>query len=119
MDPPAFFSTIKAAEGGVMVWGMFSWHHLGFLTPVSHRSYATVLLLTMCNCASLCCHNLPPSTIMHPEGGKAKVVSDWFHEQHNRLSVFFCQLQKLALKRVEHLWDVVFTTMMVHLKNLL
>ncbi len=31
MDPSCLVSTIQAAGGGVMVWGIFSWHTLGHL----------------------------------------------------------------------------------------
>ncbi len=30
--------------GGVMVWGIFSWHTLGLLVPIEHRLNATVYL---------------------------------------------------------------------------
>jgi len=33
MDP----SCLVAGGGGVMVWGMFSWHTLGPLVPIGHR----------------------------------------------------------------------------------
>ncbi len=41
---PAFVSTVQAAGGGVMVWGLFSWHTLGLLVPIEHRLNATVYL---------------------------------------------------------------------------
>ncbi len=31
------FSTVQAGGGGVMVWGIFSWHTLGPLVPIEHR----------------------------------------------------------------------------------
>ncbi len=36
MDPSCLVSTIQAG-GGVMVWGIFSWHTLGVLVPIEHR----------------------------------------------------------------------------------
>jgi len=30
-------TTVQAGGGGVMVWGMFSWHTLGPLLPIGHR----------------------------------------------------------------------------------
>ncbi len=36
MDPSCLVSTVQAA-GGVMVWGIFSWHTLGTLVPIEHR----------------------------------------------------------------------------------
>ncbi len=50
MDPSCLVSTVQAAGGGVMVWGVFSCHTLGPLVPIEHRLNATVylsLLLTM------------------------------------------------------------------------
>ncbi len=29
MDPSCLVSTVQAGGGGVMVWGVFSWHTLG------------------------------------------------------------------------------------------
>ncbi len=37
-------STVQAGGGGVMVWGIFSWHTLGLLVPIEHRLNATVYL---------------------------------------------------------------------------
>ncbi len=34
MDPSCLVSTVQAAGGGVMVWGIFSWHTLGPLVPI-------------------------------------------------------------------------------------
>jgi len=38
MDPSCFVTTVHAAGGGVMVWGMFSWQTLGPSVPIGHRS---------------------------------------------------------------------------------
>ncbi len=43
MDPSNLVSTVQAA-GGVMVWGIFSWHTLGPLGPIEHRLNATAYL---------------------------------------------------------------------------
>ncbi len=49
MDPSCLVSTVGG--GGLMVWGIFSWHTLGLLVPIEHRWKAPpstwVLLLTM------------------------------------------------------------------------
>ncbi len=37
---PVFVSTVQAG-GGVMVWGIFSWHTLGPLVPIEHRLNST------------------------------------------------------------------------------
>ncbi len=44
MDPSCLVSTVQAAGGGVMVWGIFSWHTLGLLAPIEHSLNATVYL---------------------------------------------------------------------------
>ncbi len=44
MDPSCLVSAVQAAGGGVMVWGIFSWHTLGPLVPIEHRLNATVYL---------------------------------------------------------------------------
>ncbi len=44
MDPSCLVSTVQAASGGVMVWGIFSWHTLGRLVPIEHRLNATAYL---------------------------------------------------------------------------
>ncbi len=42
MDPSCLVSTVQA--GGVMLWGIFSWHTLGPLVPIEHRLNATAYL---------------------------------------------------------------------------
>ncbi len=42
MDPSCLVSTVLA--GGVMVWGIFSWHTLGPLVPIEHHLNATAYL---------------------------------------------------------------------------
>ncbi len=37
MDPSWLVSTVQAGAGGVMVWGIFSWHALDPLVPIEHR----------------------------------------------------------------------------------
>ncbi len=46
MDPSCLVSSVQAAggDGGVMVWGIFSWHTLGPLVPIEHRFNATAYL---------------------------------------------------------------------------
>ncbi len=50
MDPSCLVSTFQAGGGGVMMWGIFSWHTLGPLVPIEHHltpQPTWVLLLTM------------------------------------------------------------------------
>ncbi len=44
MDPSCLVSTVQAAGGGVMVWGIFSRHTLGPLLPIEHCLNATAYL---------------------------------------------------------------------------
>ncbi len=41
MDLSCLVSTVQAGGGGVMVWGIFSWHNLGSLVPIEHRLNTT------------------------------------------------------------------------------
>ncbi len=43
MDPSCLVSTVQAG-GGVMVWGIFSWHTLGPLVPIEHQLNDTAYL---------------------------------------------------------------------------
>ncbi len=43
MNPSCLVSTVQAG-GGVMVWGIFSWHTLGPLVPIEHGLNATAYL---------------------------------------------------------------------------
>ena len=41
--PSCLVSMVQAGGGGgVMVWGIFSWHTLGPLVPIEHRLNATL-----------------------------------------------------------------------------
>ncbi len=42
MDPSCLVSMVQAGGGGVMVWGIFSWHTLGPLWRFSTAWYGTV-----------------------------------------------------------------------------
>ncbi len=44
MDPSCLVLTVQAGGGGVMVWGIFSWHTLGLLVPIEHRLNTTAYL---------------------------------------------------------------------------
>ncbi len=44
MDPSCLVSTVQATGGGVMVWGIFSWHTLSPLVPIEHRLNVTAFL---------------------------------------------------------------------------
>jgi len=44
MDPSCLVTTVQGSGGGVMVWGMFSWHFLGPLVQIGHCLNATAYL---------------------------------------------------------------------------
>uniref|UniRef100_A0A8D3DL82 Uncharacterized protein n=1 Tax=Scophthalmus maximus TaxID=52904 RepID=A0A8D3DL82_SCOMX len=44
VDPSCLVSTVQVGGGGVMVWGIFSWHTLGPLVQIEHRLNATAYL---------------------------------------------------------------------------
>ncbi len=44
MDPSCLVLTVQTGGGGVMVWGIYSWHTLGPLVPIEHRLNATAYL---------------------------------------------------------------------------
>ncbi len=61
IDPSCLVSTVQAAGGGgVMVWGIFSWHTLGPLVPIEHRLNATVYQSIVAE------HILPFMTTVYP-----------------------------------------------------
>lgn len=79
---------------------------LGPLKPIRHHLNA--LDICCCPCESLHDHNFPSSNnyFQHDNGPfhKAKVISDWYHEQDNEFSVFHWFSPNL--NTAEHLWDV-------------
>ncbi len=61
MNPSSFVSTVHAG-GGLMVWGIFSWHTLGPLVPIEHRLNATAYRSIV---AEYCLLMATSSRIMH------------------------------------------------------
>ncbi len=70
MDPSCLVSTVQAGGGGVMVWGIFSWHTLGPLVPIEHRLNATAYLSIVAD------HVHPFMTTVYPS-------SDGYFQQDN------------------------------------
>ena len=54
MTPSCLVSTVQAVGGGVMVWGMFSWHMLGPLMPIEqclNTTYCRIHALKNSDCS--------------------------------------------------------------------
>ncbi len=91
MDPSCLVSTVQAAGGGVMVWGIFSWHTLGPLVPIEHRLNAAAYL-------SIVAGNVNPvKTTVYPS-------SDGYFQQDNAP----CRKAQNHLRLVSSTWQWVF-----------
>ncbi len=110
MDPSCLVSMVQAA-GGVMVWGIFSWHTVGPLVSIEHRLNATDYL-------SIVADHIHPfmNTVHHllmyfqqdnAACHKAQIISDWFLEHDNEFTLLKCPPQSPDLNPIEHLCDVV------------
>ncbi len=92
MDPSCLVSTIQATGGGVIVWGIYSWHTLYPLVQFEHRLNATAYLSIVAD------HVHPFMTTVYPSSDgyfqqdnapchKAQIISDWFLEDDNELTL--------------------------------
>ncbi len=108
MDPSCLVSTVQAAGGGVMVWGIFSWHTLGPLVPIEHCLNATAYLIIVAD------HVHPFMTTVYPssDGYRMHHVTKLKSSQTGFLnmtmsSLYSKGLQSPDINPIEHLWDVV------------
>ncbi len=107
MDPACLVLTVQTGGGGVMVWGIFSWHTLGPLLPVEHRLNATAYLSIVAD------HVHPFMTTVYPSSDgyfqqdntpchKAQIISDWFFEHDNEFTLLKWPPQSPYLNPKEH-----------------
>ncbi len=76
------------AAGGVMVWGIFSWHTLGPLVPIEHRLNATDYLSIVADDVHPFMTSVYPSSDSYFQQDnapchKAQIISDWFLKHEN------------------------------------
>ncbi len=81
IDPSCLVSTVQAGGGGVMVWGIFSWHALVPLVPIEHSLNATADLSIVAD------HVHPFMTTVYPSSDDYQIISDWFLEHDNEFTL--------------------------------
>ncbi len=117
MDLSCLVSMVEAGGGGVMVWGIFSWHTLGPLVPIEHHLNATAYLSIVAD------HVQPFMTTVYPSSDgyfqqdnapchKAQIISDWFLEHDNEITLFKWPPQSQSQSNRAPLWNGRFTSWM-------
>ncbi len=123
MDPSSLVSTVQAAGGGVMLWGIFSWHTLGPLVLIEYRLNATAYLSIIADHVHHFMTTVYPSSDGYFQQDnapchKAQIISDWFLEHDNEFTLLKWHPQSPDLNTIEHIWDVVIRIMDVQPTNL-
>jgi len=108
IDPSWIVSMLQAGGGGVMVWGIFSWHTLGLLVPIEH------CLIVSAYMSSVADHVHPfMTTLYHPLRSTSSMchVTNLKSSQTGLLRMTRCSLYSNGLHShqvsIENLWDVV------------
>ncbi len=91
MDPSCLVSTVQAG-GGVMVWGIFSWHTFGPLVTIEHHLNATVYLSIVADHVHLFMTTVYSSSDDYFQQDnapchKAQIISDWFLEHDDEFTL--------------------------------
>ncbi len=91
MNPSCLVSMVQAAAGGVMVWGIFSCHTLGLLTPAEHHLNATAYLSIVAKHVhpfmATDTHLLMATSSKTTHHAIKHVISSSFHERDNEFRV--------------------------------